>query len=202
MVTRQEPLGGVGKNIEIDESKFGKRKYNRGKRVEGQWVFGLIERETGRVVLVPVERRNTETLLPIIKKWVLIGSTIISDRWGAYNSLELEGYIHETVNHSKNFKDPVTGANTNRIESTWRAAKDKFESSSRRKHSFSGYLAKYSFLKYCSMNKLDPFVQFMKHAALYCTLPSNDSNATVLDEEDVDDSDENDDSEEDDDLQF
>ena len=33
-------IGGVGKIVEIDESKFGKRKYYRGKRVEGQWVFG------------------------------------------------------------------------------------------------------------------------------------------------------------------
>jgi len=166
MMIRQEPIGGEGKTIEIDESKFGKRKYNRGKRVNGQWVFGLIERESGRVVLVPVEKRDASTLVPIIKKWVLPGSKIISDMWGAYNSLNMEGYIHETVNHSKNFTDPITGANTNRIESTWRAAKDKFESSSRRKHSFGGYLAKYSFLKFCNMNSLDPFVEFMKHAAV------------------------------------
>ncbi|CAG8848563.1 18529_t:CDS:2, partial [Racocetra persica] len=29
--------------VEIDKSKFGKRKYNKGKRVEGQWVFGGVE---------------------------------------------------------------------------------------------------------------------------------------------------------------
>ena len=33
-------IGGVGKVMEIDESKFGKRKYHRGKRVDGIWVFG------------------------------------------------------------------------------------------------------------------------------------------------------------------
>lgn len=45
LVEKSAPIGGCGKNVEIDESKFGKRKYNRGKRVEGQWVFGGVERE-------------------------------------------------------------------------------------------------------------------------------------------------------------
>ena len=63
-----QPIGGPGSIVEIDESKFGKRKYHRGHRVEGQWVFGGYERETGKSFLVPVERRDAETLLPIILK--------------------------------------------------------------------------------------------------------------------------------------
>ena len=34
-----ELVGGEGKVVQIDESKFGKRKYHRGHRVEGQWVL-------------------------------------------------------------------------------------------------------------------------------------------------------------------
>ena len=34
-------IGGIGKVVEIDESKFGKSKYHRGKRVDGIWVFGV-----------------------------------------------------------------------------------------------------------------------------------------------------------------
>ena len=33
-------IGGPGKHVEIDKSKFGKRKYNRGHFVEGQLVIG------------------------------------------------------------------------------------------------------------------------------------------------------------------
>ena len=39
-----EPIGGVGKIVEIDESKFGKRKYHCGRCVDGVWVFGGIGR--------------------------------------------------------------------------------------------------------------------------------------------------------------
>ena len=86
-----EKIGGQGKTVEIDESKFGKRKYHRGKRVEGVWVFGGIERESRRSFFRIVEDRSAETLIPIIKEFVLPGTTIISDCWKAYSSLSKEG---------------------------------------------------------------------------------------------------------------
>jgi hypothetical protein len=39
---------GNSKVVEIDESKFFHRKYHRGQCREGQWVFGRIERDTGK----------------------------------------------------------------------------------------------------------------------------------------------------------
>lgn len=166
MVTRQEAIGGVDKIVEIDETLVGKRKYNRGKRVDGQWVFGGIERDSGRAFLVPVDKRDRATLLPIIKNSILPGSTIVSDCWKPYDILGEEGYNHLTVNHSITFKDPVTGACTNKIESTWAALKRTFTGSSRRKNFFLGYLATYLFRKRCRLQKLDVFEEFMKAAGL------------------------------------
>ena len=39
-------IGGPGKVVEIDKSKFGKRKFHKGRRVDGVWVFGGIQRDT------------------------------------------------------------------------------------------------------------------------------------------------------------
>ncbi|GFT08100.1 DDE_Tnp_IS1595 domain-containing protein [Nephila pilipes] len=89
-----EIIGGVGKIVEIDESKFEKRKYNRGHRVEGQWVFGGVERGSGKLFLVAVHVRTKETLLSLIKEWIKPGTTIYSDCWKSYDCLADEDYEH------------------------------------------------------------------------------------------------------------
>lgn len=81
------PIGGPGKTVEIDESKFGNRKNSRGHRITGQWVFGGIERETGKCFMVPVEKRDRFRLLPIFSKWILPNTTIMSYFWKAYDCL-------------------------------------------------------------------------------------------------------------------
>ncbi|XP_068757288.1 uncharacterized protein [Montipora capricornis] len=93
--------GGEGKVVQIDESKFDKRKYHPGHHVEGQWVFGSIENDSRRSFLIAVEKSDKETLLPLIKKWIEPGTVIVSDCWKAYCNLEKHGYTHSTVNHSQ-----------------------------------------------------------------------------------------------------
>jgi len=79
--------------VEIDESKIGRRKYNRGHPVDGQWVFGGVERGSGRTFLVPVPDRTADTLVAIIREWIEPGMTVISDCWGCLSQSRV-GVLH------------------------------------------------------------------------------------------------------------
>ena len=48
--------------VEVDEAKFGKRKYNRGRWREGHWVLGGVERGTDNVFMEVVPTRDAATL--------------------------------------------------------------------------------------------------------------------------------------------
>ena len=113
----------VHAEVEIDESKFGRRKYNRGRWQEGHWVFGGRERVTGNTFLVEVEKRDAATLVPLIQQYIRPCSVIFSNEWRAYSSLQYLGYTHHTVNHSQNFVDPNTGAHTLTVERMWGGVK-------------------------------------------------------------------------------
>lgn len=102
--------------VEIDESKFGKRKYNRGHRVEDVWVFGAVEKtEERRFAAFTVESRDQDTLLDIITEYIHPGSIMHSDGWAAYRRLPELGYRYEVVNHSEGF-GRADGMSTNTIE--------------------------------------------------------------------------------------
>ena len=139
-----EPLGGFGKVVEIDESflpgnpKYGKgHKNDRGKAVwveqdEEVWAFGLIERGRPDPWLQRVRTRGRKTLVEIINDRCNIGTIFMSDKWRAYHDLEeyliKEDCLHYTVNHKKDFVDPVTGAHTQTIEGNWNLMKASFPS--------------------------------------------------------------------------
>ena len=106
-------LGGPNTTVEIDESVFTRRKNGVGLVLPQQWVFGGLCRETGDYFMVPIPNRSMKTLIPIISANILPGTTIISDQWRAYNAIStLPGITHERINHSINFMDPITSANT------------------------------------------------------------------------------------------
>ena len=120
-------LGGPGVIVQIDESCFShKPKHHRGRAPEHPiWVFGIVDTSYQPAVgyMEIVEKRDAETLLPIIQAVVDRKSIIHSDEWKAYSSLQRSGYQHSTVNHSLNFVEPVTGVHTQNIESYWNVKK-------------------------------------------------------------------------------
>ena len=103
-------------HVEIDESKFGKTKYNRGRVVKGQWVFGALCHETRESFVTTVPKCDNKTLLPITYQRIRPGSIIFSDCSKAYSKLNTLEYEHKTVNHKYNFVDPTTYAHTQNIE--------------------------------------------------------------------------------------
>ena len=68
------------------------------------WVFGMLERESNRIILYPVNDRKKETLIPLIRKHVKVGSTIYSDGWSAHCDMNSSGYKHFSVIHKYAFK--------------------------------------------------------------------------------------------------
>ena len=75
IIDASEAIGGNGVKVEIDESNFGKRKYHRGHRVGGQWVFGGQEKyDKSKLFMIPVAKRKATTLEKLIKKWIKPGS--------------------------------------------------------------------------------------------------------------------------------
>ncbi|XP_066925007.1 uncharacterized protein [Clytia hemisphaerica] len=158
IMVHSKPIGGPGTRVQIDESKFGKRKYHRGHKVEGQWVFGGIEEESRQNFMVAVEKRDKKTLIPIIERYILPGTTIISDCWKAYDCLSQKDYEHLKVNHSVEFVNS-NGDHTNKIEGHWRQAKKNLPPFGVKKYLFSSHLAE--FMWRYTHKESDHFIQFI-----------------------------------------
>ncbi|GBN14656.1 hypothetical protein AVEN_236481-1 [Araneus ventricosus] len=156
-----EKIGGIDKIVEVGESKFGKRKYHKGHAVEGQWVFGGVERGSGKIFLVAVHDRTRDTLVGVIKQWIEPGTAIYSDSWESYDCLDTEGFQHLKVNHGVTFVNPDTGCHTKTIESTWRHVKSTLPSHNRQMD-FKFYLAYYLYIKSCKEQKVDCFNKYLE----------------------------------------
>jgi transposase-like protein len=113
-------IGGPNIIVELDEKKLGKRKFNRGHRVEGVWLLVGVERsEERKVFVVPVAKRDTNTLRSMILRHVRWGSIVYTDMWRGYLWMDnITNYEHHTVNHSVEFKNHETGVHTNTVEGT------------------------------------------------------------------------------------
>ncbi|CAH0388478.1 unnamed protein product [Bemisia tabaci] len=65
-------IGCDGHLVEVDEMKLGRRKFHRGRIVEGSWIFGMIDRDTKafRLEICPDNKRDKYTLMRMIMKHV------------------------------------------------------------------------------------------------------------------------------------
>ena len=126
------------------------------------WYFGAIDRETKDFFIVEIPDRSKRTLLPLIHSMIIQGSTINSDSWSSYKSLEDEWYFHYTVNHRKRQwvspSDPEV--NTQRIENTWSGLKRFLRKQGSHKCENIGlYMSEYFWRKKMKISDQDIFQQ-------------------------------------------
>lgn len=90
--------------FEADESYFGGwRKGRRGRGAAGKVVvFGILKRG-GKVPALPVADASGPTLLTALQTRVLADSVVYTDSLPSHNILDVAGFKHRRVNHSKTF---------------------------------------------------------------------------------------------------
>jgi len=95
------------------------------------WVFGGVERVSGKCFLVEVPDRRAPTLENLLVQYVFPGTHIISDGWATYANLDRIAngiYTHSVVVHQQNFVDPNDATvHTNVVENMWMRAKRKLK---------------------------------------------------------------------------
>ena len=119
--------------------------------------------------------RSVRTLIPQIESNVLSISLIWTDEWASYISLSTVGYELETVNHSENFIDPVSDANTQKIERVQKDEKICLETVHRPTHLLQSYLDETCWRTHDHHNASDFLAPFLADAAEHytCTMSQN-----------------------------
>ena len=105
----------------MDKSYFGGRcrsRHDRGASGEVV-VFGILKRN-GRVYIVAVDNAKSDAL-PVIKQKIMPDSIVYMDSLSSYDKLDISGFIHYRINHSKAFADRQN--HINGIENFWNQAK-------------------------------------------------------------------------------
>jgi hypothetical protein len=157
-------IGGPGVVVQIDETKFGKRKYNRGHRVDGTWVIVGVEITDERLLFAEVvPDRTAVTIENVLSRHVAEGSIIHTDCWRGYSSISSRFNIeHRTVNHSLWFTDPHTGINTNTVEGNNYALKRHVPNRSRTENKLQDYLLEFIWRRKYKLNLWRSFINALK----------------------------------------
>ena len=94
-------------------------------------MFGAIERGTRKCFEQPVENTAAATLLPLIARYVLPGTHIMSDGASSFDNHKYmpgKNYRHSVIIHKQNFVDPTNSEiHTQNIECLWSHMKAKIK---------------------------------------------------------------------------
>jgi len=121
--------------VEIDETYLGgswknKRKSTRaqgskrGRGTSKQAAFGILCRN-GKVWAEIVPDVEANTLMPLLRKRVAVGSTVCSDTFRSYTGVAAKGYVHRLVKHDQQEYVDAQGNHINGLEGFWGYLKRK-----------------------------------------------------------------------------
>lgn len=115
-----DPLGGVGETVEIDETLVGGSVSGMGSGYKGNktCVVGMLERD-GELITRVAPRRTKEAMHALVQTYVLPGSTVNTDEFGGYKDLDHRGYRHVKVDHKSGEYARPCGAGVNTLEGFW-----------------------------------------------------------------------------------
>lgn len=121
--------------VEADESFYGGKNKNRhkNKKTKGSQgrscidktpIVGLIQRG-GKMTAVVTKDTSPQSIEPVVREFVKLGTTLISDDWKGYKGLNKE-YKHFAIKHAGTGYKHSFGrdVHTNNIESSWKIMKN------------------------------------------------------------------------------
>ncbi|XP_064479466.1 uncharacterized protein LOC135392674 [Ornithodoros turicata] len=150
-------IGGDGHVVEVDTCKIGTQ--SKGNAVEGTWVIGMLDVHTDelRLEISWDNARDAITLLSHIKNNVENGTVIVTDCWKGFVGIDQNGFERLTGNHSLNYVDPDTGANTTKIVAQWRPLRKQLARRGVKNDSMGGHLLEFLWRRDCRRHHQDPF---------------------------------------------
>ncbi len=120
-VDGEDPLGGPGKVVEVNETFVGGKSKGKGQGYRGDKtvLMGMVERN-GDIMFKVVPNQRANSLIPHIKANVAHGSEVHTDELSAYRKFADPAlYTHKTVNHRDGEYATVDGTSTNLVESAF-----------------------------------------------------------------------------------
>jgi transposase-like protein/DNA-directed RNA polymerase subunit RPC12/RpoP len=115
-----DPLGGFGETVEVDETLIGGSISGMGSGYKGNktCVVGMLERD-GELITRVVQSRTKEAMQSLILTHIVPGTTLNTDEFGGYHNIDKSGFRHVKVNHKIGQYATAQGAGVNAIEGFW-----------------------------------------------------------------------------------
>lgn len=115
-----DPLGGFGETVEVDETLIGGSVSGMGSGYKGNktCVVGMLERN-GELITRVAKSRTKQAMQSLILTHIVPGTTLNTDEFGGYKDIDKSGYRHVKVNHSLGQYATAQGAGVNALEGFW-----------------------------------------------------------------------------------